>query len=99
MRTRTKEPKSGAERVRLFRERKKQESMKAELEAEKTKTREGVKQIRLRAKKNMPKCTRTCKDPDCSLHSERDRKRVYREKGTRKTKTNDIKTKNRKQSQ
>ena len=78
MRTRTKEPKSGAERVRLFRERKKQRSTKAELEAEKTKTRERVKQIRLRAKKNMPKCTRTCKDPDCSLHPERDRKRVYR---------------------
>ena len=70
---------TATERSREYRKRKKERSTKAELEKEKVNKEERVRNIILRKKKATALCSRTCKDPDCLLHPDRDRKRMYRQ--------------------
>ena len=77
-----KAPMTSAERTREFRRRKKAEK-EYKAEVERKLTRDRVRDIRRRQKMKggeREECTRTCKDPLCTLHPERDRKRKYRER-------------------
>ena len=70
---------SSAQRTRKFREKlKKRKDFSV---AERERTRKRVAEIRRREKESKieEKCDRSCSNPDCRLHKERDRKRKYRD--------------------
>ena len=77
--TEKKLPMSSAERTRKFREKKKEKPGYSEPE-EREAMRKRVKEIREKQRLvKQEKCTRICKDPSCTLHTERDRKQKYRD--------------------
>ena len=80
-------PTTSRERTAKFRmKRKREKGYNSEEEREKTRIR--VAEIRRKKKSIITVgCTRTCKDPKCQLHPERDRKRVFRQKLKGKGKT------------
>ena len=71
---------SSAQRTRKFREKLKEREGFSEV-AERERTRKRVAEIRRREKESKieEKCDRSCSNPDCRLHKERDRKRKYRD--------------------